>query len=221
MDFATLLNVLFMGALSLIIWRSYLGRTYAASQIYHTFWPRFLASFPDSAVIGLINTVVGILLALPVTQFVNVDEQPVLLGTVAVLAICIQIIIPFLYTIMMHARSGQTVGKMLTGVRVVDAITGDPITTKQAWLRDGLPLVLWGLAMVYFTVNLALESSDLQALKTGNMLDGLMVFLSLSMIWWILEILTMFSNPKRRALHDYIAGTVVIRMHIRDDSSEQ
>ncbi|MCA9786465.1 MAG: hypothetical protein KC488_07925, partial [Candidatus Cloacimonetes bacterium] len=68
---------------------------------------------------------------------------------------------------------------------------------------------------------LALESSDLQALKTGNMLDGLMVFLSLSMIWWILEILTMFSNPKRRALHDYIAGTVVIRMHIRDDSAEQ
>jgi hypothetical protein len=30
--------------------------------------------------------------------------------------------------------------------------------------------------------------------------------------WWILEVATMLSNSKRRALHDFIAGTVVMRV---------
>jgi uncharacterized RDD family membrane protein YckC len=31
-------------------------------------------------------------------------------------------------------------------------------------------------------------------------------------IWFILEILTMFTNKKRRAFHDYLAGSVVVRV---------
>jgi uncharacterized RDD family membrane protein YckC len=30
--------------------------------------------------------------------------------------------------------------------------------------------------------------------------------------WYALEVVTMWGNPKRRALHDRIAGTVVIRV---------
>ncbi len=32
--------------------------------------------------------------------------------------------------------------------------------------------------------------------------------------WWIAEIITMLTNEKRRAIHDYIAGTVVVRTNI-------
>jgi uncharacterized RDD family membrane protein YckC len=31
------------------------------------------------------------------------------------------------------------------------------------------------------------------------------------LLWFLLEIITLFANKKRRALHDFIAGSVVIR----------
>ena len=30
--------------------------------------------------------------------------------------------------------------------------------------------------------------------------------------WYLLEVVTMLTNHKRRALHDYIAGSVVVRV---------
>ena len=35
--------------------------------------------------------------------------------------------------------------------------------------------------------------------------------------WFVLEIITMLLNKKRRALHDLIAGTVVVRTSIAED----
>jgi hypothetical protein len=32
--------------------------------------------------------------------------------------------------------------------------------------------------------------------------------------WLVLELLTMLTNPQRRALHDFIAGTVVVRTNV-------
>jgi uncharacterized RDD family membrane protein YckC len=29
--------------------------------------------------------------------------------------------------------------------------------------------------------------------------------------WYLLEVITMLTNDKRRAVHDFIAGTVVVR----------
>ena len=36
-------------------------------------------------------------------------------------------------------------------------------------------------------------------------------------IWFVLEIITMLLNKKRRALHDLIAGTVVVRTSIDEN----
>ena len=33
-------------------------------------------------------------------------------------------------------------------------------------------------------------------------------------LWFLAEVLTMLTNEKRRALHDFIAGTVVVRTNI-------
>ena len=33
-------------------------------------------------------------------------------------------------------------------------------------------------------------------------------------LWFLAEVVTMLTNEKRRALHDYIAGTVVVRTNI-------
>lgn len=37
------------------------------------------------------------------------------------------------------------------------------------------------------------------------------------LIWYFLELVTMLTNRKRRALHDFIAGTVVVRTHLREE----
>lgn len=52
----------------------------------------------------------------------------------------------------------------------------------------------------------------------GGVLGGV------ALVWFLLELGTMLASEKRRALHDYIAGTVVIRapqqVHIPDDPVE-
>jgi uncharacterized RDD family membrane protein YckC len=40
------------------------------------------------------------------------------------------------------------------------------------------------------------------------------------MLWFLAEVLTMFTNRKRRALHDFIAGTVVVRTNIDYGNAE-
>jgi hypothetical protein len=37
-------------------------------------------------------------------------------------------------------------------------------------------------------------------------------------LWFLAEVTTMFANDKRRALHDLIAGTVVVRTNIEPTS---
>jgi uncharacterized RDD family membrane protein YckC len=55
---------------------------------------------------------------------------------------------------LLHSRTGQTVGKRLAETRVVDAATGAPITPNQAILRTTIhlaPLLLGSLGVVVFT----------------------------------------------------------------------
>jgi uncharacterized RDD family membrane protein YckC len=38
--------------------------------------------------------------------------------------------------------------------------------------------------------------------------------------WFLAEVITMLTNEKRRALHDFLAGTVVIRTNLKVLPSE-
>jgi uncharacterized RDD family membrane protein YckC len=39
--------------------------------------------------------------------------------------------------------------------------------------------------------------------------------------WFVLELLTMLTNNKRRALHDFIAGSVVVRLARTGDAPNE
>ena len=127
-----------------------------------------------------------------------------------------------LYTVVMHARHGQTVGKMVTKVRVVDFITESKISYRQAWLREGIPVIL-SLGILGYEIYLILTG----ALNPQNIANGQMflnnhvlwLLTALPGLWFMAEILTMFTNTKRRALHDLIAGTVVIRTHLQEKAA--
>lgn len=76
----------------------------------------------------------------------------------------------FLYYFATEALGGQTLGKRLTGVRVVDAATGGPPSRGQVAIRtvlrivDNLPaLYLVGLLSVLFTGDRQARLGDLAA----------------------------------------------------------
>jgi uncharacterized RDD family membrane protein YckC len=116
------------------------------------------------------------------------------------------------YYIALHAKFGQTVGKMATGVKVVDKSEQSAISWRQAVMRYivqmllSVPLVAW-IFKFGFPVK-------------GGTYYGIAAIVAYAWgiaisAWFVAEVVTMLCNRKRRAVHDFIAGTVVVRV-VRD-----
>jgi uncharacterized RDD family membrane protein YckC len=162
---------------------------------YNTFSQRFFAGWID----GLIFPPVGIIDALVFSQtdltWLIVAWMPVSYSAF------------WIYSIVMHGLYGQTVGKRFTSVRVLDYKTELPITMWQAFLRESVLVVANCILLVmdiYLIINPeTLLSAPLQTVRFA------LGYATLG--WAILEIVTCLFNNKRRAIHDFIAGTVVVR----------
>jgi uncharacterized RDD family membrane protein YckC len=102
------------------------------------------------------------------------------------------------YSIYFHGRYGQTIGKMAMNIKVVDHLNeSNLIGFQRAALRE-IGLIMF----ILIDINLRLWMYA----------EGNYVFLSLflSCGWTIAELVTLWFNKKRRAIHDLIAGSVVI-----------
>jgi len=162
---------------------------------YRTFGRRVWAGFIDSLVF------------LPVSladHFLSAPER----GAVVILLWgTLSYNVYWLYTVLMHARYGQTLGKMATRVKVLDLSEERIPTLRQAFLRDAGYVILDGASLVYlFTLVVSGRYSFGAELTDAP--GRLLAFAGLG--WFLLELVTMATNRKRRALHDYIAGTVVV-----------
>jgi len=162
---------------------------------YQTFWPRFWSGWIDTAIF------------LPLAFLDYLLDQhlhsPVVLAFWFVLySSCFEI-----YSVAMHARYGQTLGKMAMGIKVLD-VSGGKLVLRQALLRDCVPILLSLMAIF----------EDLPKVLAGiSLFDnpelGTWTVLGMygSFLWFGAELVTMLTNAKRRALHDFIAGSVVVR----------
>lgn len=133
------------------------------------------------------------------------------------------------YYIFLHAKYGQTLGKKICRVRVINSseidlnvdlinqpsITKTPsekasysrITYQQSILRSSPQLVqIMGLVLGQASLNSDESVASKFYLEYGN---GIII--GLIIVWTIADIIVALSNDKHRALHDYIAGTVVIK----------
>jgi uncharacterized RDD family membrane protein YckC len=113
----------------------------------------------------------------------------------------------WLYSVLMHARYGQTLGKMATRVKVLDVSEERIPTLRQAFLRDiGYIIPNVGSLIYLFTLVLSGRySHDAEVEGAPAMILSLA-----ALAWFLLELASMATNRKRRALHDFIAGTVVV-----------
>lgn len=117
----------------------------------------------------------------------------------------IELILPYAYHISMHGSCGQTVGKMIMDIKVYDVSESKDVTYTQALLRDIVPLS--ALVILHF-LSYAVD------IKEIGILMYISIVMSVTLVFWsILEIITMLFNHKRRAFHDFIAGTVVLKLH--------
>jgi uncharacterized RDD family membrane protein YckC len=128
------------------------------------------------------------------------------------------------YNVYFHGRWGQNIGKMVVGIRVI-SVTGDPISWKQAFLRFSVDAVL-GVSLTVSSVlgllriapsEYATLSWTERALRVADLSPGY-DFLSYAMNIWIWsEVIVLLFNRQRRALHDFIAGTVVVHANASMD----
>lgn len=161
---------------------------------YRTFWPRFCAGWIDLLVI------------FPITYGMGALMEHVGPGVTATVSDILCLVVVYGYEVILHWKYGKTVGKMVMRVTVLRNSDESRISFRQSVMRVSIPLgletAMWVVGVFY--------------LLNGHITDPHRTFIGESVIWltlgWYLaEFVTMLANAKRRAIHDIIAGTVVVR----------
>jgi len=191
---------------SLIIWRYYKGRLSFLTERYSTFAPRFWAGEVDYCVLLPISFVTAAIFSMDVPK------------VVIMIFLVLESFAWIIYVVVMHAKYGQTVGKMVTKVRVVDFHTEKSISWYQSLLRESIPAVLNLVFIGYVIWNLATGDAKANIDSLSASSTSFWVLMSLPFFWFLAEVLTMLTNEKRRALHDLIAGTVIVRINVPEGS---
>ena len=122
------------------------------------------------------------------------------------------------YEVLLHGLFGQTLGKRATGVRVYD-VSGARLSMRQALLRSSVPLafVLLGVGIDLPSVASGKNPYDPATFQLSELSALQLLPLWASLAWSVLELATMLLNPKRRALHDFIASSVVMRLGAQEE----
>ena len=157
---------------------------------YETFWRRVGAAILDY------------LILLPVTwgasfTVVVFSIEP------TILYMAIPGLISAIYYVLMHYYGGQTLGKMAVKVKVLDD-SEMPVNFGQAILRS-LPQLLLPMFAVSFSTARETEET---IWRWVNMIYGLTTVFSVN------TVIVCLASSKRRALHDFLAGTVVVRTDV-------
>ena len=164
---------------------------------YQTFFPRFVALLID------------IFIMLPIGILDDWFRQAEFPPRFFYIWIPVSLLVAPVYIILMHAFYGQTLGKMAMNVKVLD-ISEEPIKFNQAVRREAPQLVFNG-AMIYFLI-----AFFPQTFQAGNVKPPFSIFMTLSGVWGFADILTFLFNAKRRALHDFLAGTIVVKTNVQE-----
>lgn len=170
----------------------------AASLKYSTFWPRVGAVVCDGIFFAFVLYIECLLLG------VEYSMQDKFLQACNAVQVAI-------YTIIMHGCYGQTLGKMMMDIKVVNDADEADIGIWQALRRESVTLVLnilWALIVLFVAVVMVLDG-----FVPDHINSMVLGFTVIATCWFVAELLTMLLNKKRRSLQDFIGKTVVIRVN--------
>ena len=178
----------------------------AATLIYVGFWRRLAAYVLDFAILipyGLLT------------------KQLIYLSRPAYLAnLLVEFFIGIAFEVYLVKRFGGSPGKLIMRIRIAK-LDGSPVGYREAWIRYsvlfvisilssvGLVLSLFGMSELDYAAFAALKS-PIRSLEAGAPAWYQPLQIA-GAIWIYSEFLMLLTNRKRRALHDFMAGTVVIQ----------
>ena len=171
---------------------------------YAGFWHRFGAGVVDA----LLFT------PLCVLSFWAMGEG----ATLAVVVSAAVSVAYYAYSIVGHALWGQTIGKRVAGVRV-RSVGGAPLTWAIAFRRSSVDVAIGILSLIGYAIVLhAIPEADFatkgwqQISEQYDRARPAWVRIVEYGYWvWIAgEVFTVLLNSQRRAIHDFIGGTVVV-----------
>lgn len=160
---------------------------------YDTFWRRFCAGFLDALILMPISFLVN--------RMINFTDNLLLLvlGTIVFNSIY------FVYTVWFHWKTGQTPGKKLMNIRVVDKDELRLLTLEQALKRDSVYILIQMLGTVVIIHQVITQEYSPYHRIASQVLDWF------GTAWFLTEVVSMMMNPKSRAVHDFLADSVVIK----------
>ncbi|WP_250628074.1 RDD family protein [Pinirhizobacter soli] len=174
-------------------------------MIYSTFWRRVGAQLLDVVVL------------LPVLAL------HIALGGLGREAYVVSIVLLLLFNLGYHVylvtRFGGTPGKLLVGLRIV-RVNGLPVSYQQALLRYIVYLFLSICSFLALVVAaLTITDADYASLDWRHRNVSLLALspswyswvIGLTRLWGLGLLIVMLTNSERRTIHDFIAGTVVVR----------
>jgi len=121
------------------------------------------------------------------------------------------------YSIYFHGRFGQTIGKMVMKIRVI-SYNGTRLAWRQACYRSSVDVVLSLLQTLTFLIAAsrvtAVDFASLNWIERAQRIKQLTPYTweltVLANVWVWSEVIIILTNKRRRALHDFIAGSVVV-----------
>jgi len=117
----------------------------------------------------------------------------------------IDAVVGLVYPIVLHRVFGRTVGRWLTRVRLV-ALDLGPITWIQAVVRESP----WIALVMFRSVGPFVFE---RLFGRGEGATGWLLWqIGAGPVWVLAELVVMLSSARRRALHDLLARTVVVRV---------
>ncbi|HPA63031.1 MAG TPA: RDD family protein [Spirochaetota bacterium] len=171
---------------------------------YAGFFHRLIANVIDMLIISIFFIPVFYLLKM---------NQNYLFGLMLVSFITLPI-----YFIYFHAKSGATPGKCFIGLKIVKLDLSN-LKLKDAVLRSSGDILFSVLNLIWLVITIGYfihkEEFTSEKLTYNDFIGifGSLYFVAirfLEKIWFWSEVAFVLTNAKKRAIHDYIAGTVVV-----------
>ena len=210
---AFILTLLFNGLilrLFILSWKNKKSQEFDNDLIYIGFGKRFLAFLIDVCIWYLVTYILReiLLKILPITEWVHAIVLDI---TIDMMLFCIVTFFVVKY--------GGTPGKSLLKIRIV-TIHGDNLSVGRAFLRQ--------LITITATITLTLQQCYIvsifmrfqEAVKIGDFsniydfqADVLMLIIS-GFVWLIIflsDVLLMLTDKRKRAIHDYLANSIVVQ----------
>lgn len=170
---------------------------------YAGFWKRLGAAIID------------LLIVVPIAVLAN---SQIMSPSKAMIFVVVLSLLFNAYTIYFHYKFGATLGKMALGIKVT-LLNGDRIGIKQAVLRSSVDVIL--VIFIIVAQVLALSKADPEIYSRLDWMGRAQYTTLLFPVWYGLvnlisqfwywgEFVVLLFNKKKRAIHDFIAGTIVV-----------